>query len=159
MQLKNVRRWSKPGFSGFYFAIFGVFISFCIRYTLHPFLEGALPMTFFILNTIIIALIYGYIPSLLTIVLSVPLAFFFFIPPFDSFDLPTAQDAFVFASYILIALLAVGVIEWLQRERYKAVLISKVSDSRYRLLAQASYSLKHSYDAGSAPKAPISSVN
>lgn len=116
-------------------------------------------MTFFILNTIIIALIYGYIPSLLTVVLSTPLAFFFFVPPFDSFDLPTAQDAFVFASYILIALLAVGVIEWLQRERYKAVLISKVSDSRYRLLAQASYSLKHSHDAGSATKGPIFSVN
>ena len=100
------------------------------------------PMTFFILNTIIVALFFGYIPSILTIILSVPIAFFFFVPPFDSYDMPTPQDGFVFISYILIAFISVGVVEWLQRERYKAVLISKVSDSNFRLLTQASLSLK-----------------
>ncbi|QWD50139.1 DUF4118 domain-containing protein [Polynucleobacter paneuropaeus] len=123
-------------------AIFGVFIAFSIRYSLQDFLQGNIPMTFFIMNTIIIALFYGYIPSVLTIILSVPIAFFFFVPPFDSYDMPTPQDGFVFISYILIAFIAVGVVEWLQRERYKAVLISKVSDSNFRLLTQASLSLK-----------------
>jgi K+-sensing histidine kinase KdpD len=99
-------------------------------------------MTFFILNTIVIALFYGYFPSFLTIVLSIPLAFFFFVPPFDSFDMPTPQDSFVFLSYILIACISVGIVEWLQRERYKAVLISKVSQSNFQLLSQASTSLK-----------------
>jgi K+-sensing histidine kinase KdpD len=70
------------------------------------------------------------------------LAFYFFVPPFDSYDLPTPQDGFVFMSYILIALVSVAIIEWLQRERYKAILLSRVSDSRYRLLAQTSYRLK-----------------
>ena len=150
MQLKNVKNWSKYGFEGYYFAILGVFLSFCVRYTLHPFLAGNLPMTFFILNTIVIALIYGYKPSILTIALSIPLAFFFFVPPFNSYNLPTAQDGFVFSSYILIALLAVFIIEWLQRERYKAILVSKVSDSRFRLLAQTSNALKNIQKQGEA---------
>ena len=99
-------------------------------------------MTLFIMNTILVALFYGYLPSLLTITLSVPLAFFFFVPPFDSFDTPTPQDAFVFLSYILIAFISVGVVEWLQRERYKAILLAKVSQSNFQLLSQASVSLK-----------------
>ena len=104
-------------------------------------------MTFFILNTIIIALFYGFRPSLLTIGISIPLAFFFFVPPFDSFDMPTAQDSFVFGSYILIAFIAVAIVEWLQRERYKAVLISRVSGSNFQMLSQASAYLKKERDS------------
>ncbi|MBT8520986.1 DUF4118 domain-containing protein [Polynucleobacter paneuropaeus] len=142
MQIKNSKRWAHSGIQAYFFAIFGVFVAFSIRYSLHDFLQGNIPMTFFILNTIIIALFYGFIPSLLTIFLSVPIAFFFFVPPFDSYDMPTPQDSFVFISYISIAFIAVAIVEWLQRERYKAVLISKVSDSNFRLLTQASLSLK-----------------
>ncbi|MBT8633780.1 DUF4118 domain-containing protein [Polynucleobacter paneuropaeus] len=142
MQIKNSKRWAHSGIQGYFFAIFGVFVAFSIRYSLQDFLQGNIPMTIFIINTIIIALFYGYIPSMLTIILSVPIAFFFFVPPFYSYDMPTPQDGFVFISYILIAFIAVAIVEWLQRERYKAVLISKVSDSNFRLLTQASLSLK-----------------
>jgi len=142
MQTKNVKSWAPIGAIGFFLAIFGVFLAFCVRFSLHEFLQGNLPMTFFIVNTIFIALKFGYGPSLLTIALSIPLAFYFFVPPFDSYDLPTPQDGFVFMSYILIAIVSVAIIEWLQRERYKAILLSRVSDSRYRLLAQTSYRLK-----------------
>jgi K+-sensing histidine kinase KdpD len=142
MKLKNSKRWAKTGPNGYFFAVIGVFIAFCIRYSMHAFLQGNLPMTFFIINTIIISLFYGYVPSLWTIVLSVPLAFYFFVPPFDSFDTPTAQDGFVFISYILISLFAVGIIEWLQRERYKAVLLGRVSNSNFQLLSETSVSLK-----------------
>lgn len=142
MQIKNSKRWSPPGTQGYFLAILGVFLAFCVRFSLHTFLQGNLPMTIFIVNTIIIALIYGFGPSILTIILSIPLAFYFFVPPFNSYEPPTPQDGFVFISYILIAFIAVAIIERLQRERYKAILISKVSDSRYRLLAQTSSRLK-----------------
>ena len=142
MQIKNAKRWSPLGLQGYFFALIGVFVAFCIRYSLHGFLQANLPMTFFIVNTIIIALFYGFGPSLMTIVLAIPLSFFYFVPPFDSYDLPTPQDGFVFISYILIAFVAVVIVEWLQRERYKAVLLSRVSDSRYHLLAQISSTLK-----------------
>jgi len=142
MKINNAKRWAKSGLEGYFAAFCGVFIAFAIRYTLHPFLQGNLPMTFFILNTILIALFYGYLPSFLTIAISIPLAFFFFVPPFDSFDMPTPQDSFVFASYILIAFIAVGVVEWLQRERYKAILVIRVSNSNFQMLSQASAHLK-----------------
>ncbi|QWD65030.1 DUF4118 domain-containing protein [Polynucleobacter sp. MWH-UH2A] len=142
MKILNSRRWAKSGAEAYFFAVFGVFVAFCIRFSLHGFLQANIPMTFFILNTIVIALFYGYVPSILTIVLSVPLAFFFFVPPFDSFDVPTPQDGFVFASYILIALIAVGIVEWLQRERYKADLTSRVSNSNFQLLSEASSAIK-----------------
>jgi len=151
MKINNAKRWAKPGFEGYVAAFFGVCIAFAIRYTLHPFLQNNLPMTVFILNTIIIALFYGYIPSVFTIALSIPLAFFFFVPPFDSFEAPTAQDSFVFASYILIAFIAVGVVEWLQRERYKAMLIYKVSNSNFQMLSHASANLKKERDSSQKP--------
>ena len=105
MQIRNSKRWARTGAQAYVYAIIGVFVAFCIRYSLHSFLQGNLPMTFFILNTIVIALFFGYGASILTIFLSIPLAFFFFVPPFDSFDMPTPQDGFVFISYILIALI------------------------------------------------------
>lgn len=142
MKLLNSKRWAKSGPVAYFFAIFGVFVAFCIRFSLHGFLQGNIPMTFFILNTIIIALFYGYLPSLLTIVMSIPLAFFFFVPPFDSFDIPTPQDGFVFVSYILIAVISVSIVEWLQRERYKSELMSRVSNSNFQLLSEASTTLK-----------------
>jgi K+-sensing histidine kinase KdpD len=142
MKIQNSKRWSRNGPQAYFLAMFGVFVAFSIRFSLHTFLQGNIPMTFFILNTILIALFFGYLPSLLTMVLSVPLAFFFFVPPFDSFDLPTPQDSFVFLSYVLIAMIAVGIVEWLQRERYKAVLLVRVSNSNFQLLSDASLSLK-----------------
>jgi K+-sensing histidine kinase KdpD len=142
MKLLNSKRWARGGAEAYVAATAGVFVAFCIRYSLHGFLQSSIPMTFFILNTIIISLFYGYAPSLYTIVLSVPLAFFYFVPPFDSFDTPTAQDGFVFVSYILIAIISIVIVEWLQRERYKAELLSRVSNSNYQLLSKASRSLK-----------------
>ena len=143
MKIQNSKRWAKSGPESIFFAVFGVFIAFSVRYSLHGFLQGNIPMTFFIVNTILIALIYGYIPSILTIVLSTPLAFFFFVPPFDSFETPTPQDGFVFLSYILIACISVGIVEWLQRERFKAELLTLVSNSNFQLLSEASISLKN----------------
>ncbi|MBU3618870.1 DUF4118 domain-containing protein [Polynucleobacter sp. JS-Fieb-80-E5] len=151
MKINNAKRWAKPGFEGYFAAICGVCIAFAIRYTLHPFLQSNLPMTVFILNTIIISLFYGYLPSIFTIILSIPLAFFFFVPPFDSFEMPTSQDSFVFASYILIAFIAVGVVEWLQRERYKATLIYRVSNSNFQMLSQASSHLKKEWASNQKP--------
>lgn len=151
MKINNAKRWAKPGLEGYFAAFCGVFIAFAIRYTLHSFLQGNLPMTFFILDTIIIALFYGYLPSFLTIAISIPLAFFFFVPPFVSFEMPTAQDSFVFASYIFIAFIAVGVVEWLQRERYKAILVIRVSNSNFQMLSQASAHLKKERDPAQKP--------
>ena len=151
MRINNAKRWARPGLEGYFAAFCGVFIAFAIRFTLHPFLQSNLPMTVFILNTILIALFYGYLPSILTIAISIPLAFFFFVPPFDSFDIPTAQDSFVFISYILIAFIAVGVVEWLQRERYKAILISRVSNSNFQMLSQASAFLKKERESTQKP--------
>ena len=142
MQIRNSKRWARAGAQAYVYAIIGVFVAFCIRYSLHSFLQGNLPMTFFILNTIVIALFFGYGASILTIFLSIPLAFFFFVPPFDSFDMPTPQDGFVFISYILIAFIAVVIVEWLQRERYKAILLGRVSNSNFQLLSEASTSIK-----------------
>jgi K+-sensing histidine kinase KdpD len=152
MKIQNSKRWARSGPEAYFFAVFGVFVAFSIRYSLHGFLQGNIPMTFFILNTIVIALFYGYVPSLLTIALSIPLAFFFFVPPFDSFDMPTPQDIFVFISYILIAFIAVAVVEWLQRERYRAILLSNVSNSNFQLLSEASQNLKKAQTAKSPEK-------
>jgi K+-sensing histidine kinase KdpD len=155
MKIQNSKRWAKNGPQVFFFAMFGVFVAFSIRYSLHAFLQSSLPMTFFILNTIVVALFYGFLPSLMTIFFSVPLAFFFFVPPFDSFDFPTPQDSFVFMSYILIAFIAVGIVEWLQRERYKAILLTRVSDSNFQLLSDASRSLKNAQNLIQKDKDPL----
>lgn len=144
MEIKNSKKWASSSGKGYLYAVLGVFISFCIRYSLQDFLQDGMPLTFFIVNTILISLFYGMWPGLLSVILAAPIAFFFFVPPFNSYELPTLHDAFVYVSYIFIDLTAIAVIEWLQRERYRAVLLAKVSESRYQLLSQLSNVVKNS---------------
>jgi K+-sensing histidine kinase KdpD len=142
MKLKNVRKWSQHGPECYLYSILGVVFAFYIRYLLHPFLQSEFPMLFFIANIIVIGMFFGYAASAFSALLSFPIAFYFFVPPFDSFDMPTLHDTFIFGTSVVLCGVVVGFIEWLQRARYRAELIANVSNSRYALLAEASYTLK-----------------
>jgi K+-sensing histidine kinase KdpD len=144
MLIKNARAWAPQSLSAYGYALAGVGIAFFIRYQFHPILQSSFPIIFFIFNTILICFRFGMGPAIFTVLLSIPLAYYFFIPPYGSFDLETPMDAFTIFIYLLLFGIIIWLIEKLQRERFRAILIARVAQSRMEIMAKLSSKTKKS---------------
>jgi K+-sensing histidine kinase KdpD len=138
MQIKNSSAWSPHKPIIYWYAFLGTFAAFFVRYELQPILQEQFPVIFFIFNTTIISYKLGWRPALMSGFLGVILAYYFFIPPLNSFELPTFLDFLNIVIYSILFLTIIFLIEKLQRERYRAVLISRVSSSRMQIMAKLS---------------------
>jgi K+-sensing histidine kinase KdpD len=137
MLVKNSRAWTSLTLRGYLFATLAVMAAFYIRLELHPVLQSSFPVLFFIVSTTIVSYKFGSGPALLTIVLSLPLAYYFFVPPFNSFEIEPI-DLMGLTIYAFLFFLIVILIEKLQRERYKAMLIARVCESRMLIMSKLS---------------------
>lgn len=137
MEIKNAKRWATAGPSPYYVGFAGFFFAFALRYILHPVLEDNMPILFFAINSILVAYYYGFLPSILILMLSFPTAFYFFVKPYNSFGTVEAGDIYRLIVFTVLAGMAAYMIELLRREQYKSDLLARVSDSRYRLLVEA----------------------
>jgi len=138
MQIKNSRAWSPINSAAYGYAILATAAAFFVRYQLHPLMEAQLPVLFFLLNSTLIAYKLGWRPAALSAILGITLAYYFFIPPYDSFELPTAVDVLNLMIYSILMFTIIYLIERLQRERYQAILVARVSDSRMRIMTKLS---------------------
>ena len=144
MLIKNARAWAPQSLSAYGYALVAVGIAFFVRYQLHPILQASFPILFFIFSTILICFRFGMGPAIFTVLLSIPLTYYFFIPPFGSFDLENPMDAFAILIYLILFGVIIWLIEKLQRERFRAVLISRVAQSRMEIMAKLSSKTKKS---------------
>jgi len=138
MQIKNSRAWAPNIPSVYGYALLGTLAAFFIRYQFHPLMQAQFPILFFLFNTILIAYKLGWKPATMSATIGMGLAYYFFIPPFNSFELPTMLDALNLFIYSLLFFTVIYLIEKLQRERFRAVLIARVSDSRMQIMAKLS---------------------
>jgi len=142
MQIKNSRAWS-PNIPAVYgYALLGTIAAFFMRYQFHPLMQAQFPILFFLFNTTLIAYKFGWKPASMSAIIGMTLAYYFFIPPFNSFELPTLLDILNLSIYSLLFFTVIYLIEKLQRERYRAVLIARVSDSRMQIMAKLSAGIK-----------------
>jgi K+-sensing histidine kinase KdpD len=121
---------------GYLNAFIGVFFAFCVRFSLQPHMEEALPLFFFQINTIVIAFFYGTGPAMLTVALSIPLMSYFFMEPFDEFTVLDTRDITILFVYATYTLLVCFLVEWLRREQYNAKMAILVSETRFKLLVE-----------------------
>ncbi|QWE15515.1 DUF4118 domain-containing protein [Polynucleobacter sp. AP-Sving-400A-A2] len=138
MQIKNSRAWTPNIPSVYGYALLGTLAAFFMRYQFHPLMLTQFPILFFLFNTTIIAYKFGWKPAAMTAIIGMALAYYFFIPPFNSFELPTMLDILNLFIYSVLFFTVIYLIEKLQRERYRAVLIARVSDSRMQIMAKLS---------------------
>ena len=138
MQIKNSRAWAPNIPSVYGYALLGTLAAFFIRYQFHPLMQAQFPIFFFLFNTTLIAYKFGWKPATMSATIGMGLAYYFFIPPFNSFELPTMLDALNLFIYSLLFFTVIYLIEKLQRERFRAVLIARVSDSRMQIMAKLS---------------------
>lgn len=145
IKLKNAKSWRPQGFRPIYTSAVGFVAAFGLRYALAPFVEESLSMLFFAVNCIVISYLFGYLYSLGLLAISIPTAMFFFRKPFYTMDGLNDKDLFMILVYTVIIATASFIIEWLQRERYAAVLQQRVSETRYRLLIESDQARRAEY--------------
>jgi K+-sensing histidine kinase KdpD len=137
MEIKNVKRWSKGGAGPYYLGFAGFVLAFCPRYILHPILESHLPILFFAVNCLVVAYYFGFWPSFMMLLISLPAALFFFTTPYNSFNVVEHRDIYISIVNFTLVGLAAYMLELLRREQYKSALLARVSETRYRLLVEA----------------------
>jgi K+-sensing histidine kinase KdpD len=135
--LRNARRWRPDGWRPVAVCSLGFVLAFGLRYLLTPVLDESLSMLLFALNCIFMACLYGFFHSMVLLAVSIPTALFFFRKPFYMFDAITQRDIYTIVLYTGIIAFTSLIIEWLQRERYAAVLRQRVSASMYQLLIES----------------------
>jgi K+-sensing histidine kinase KdpD len=145
IKLKNARSWKPGGVRPVLICALGFVLAFALRHLLRPFLDESMSMLFFSINCIVMSYLFGYVYSLGLLAISIPTAMFFFRKPFYIIDDFTRTDVFMVLVYTTIITLTSIIIEWLQRERYAAVLQQRVSETRYRLLIESDQARRAEY--------------
>lgn len=138
MQIKNSRAWAPNIPSVYGYALLGTLAAFFMRYQFHPLMQSQFPVLFFLFNTTLISYKYGWKPAAMSGIIGMVLAYYFFIPPFNSFESPSMLDVVNLFIYLILFVTIIYLIEKLQRERYRAILIARVSDSRMKIMEKLS---------------------
>lgn len=137
MEIRNAKRWGKAGFEPYVVGLLGLLAATAIQFAFQPIFGDHLSMLFYAINCAAIAFRYGFWPSFATLLLSIPVAFFFFVKPYGAFDGIAENDVFKLVLYGTWIVSTAILIEWVRREQYRATLLTRVSDTRYRLLVEA----------------------
>jgi len=138
----NAKRWCSNKSYGYLVAIFGVLAAFSLRYILHPFLDGSLPLFFFQVNTIVIAFYFGIGPAFLTMLISAPLLVIFFIAPYGALSMIEQRDVTTIFVYVSYTLLTSVLVEMLRREQYNAKMAFLVSETRLKLMVEGDQKMR-----------------
>lgn len=142
MEFRNRRAWRQNPTEGYIVAIAAFAIALLVRLELQSVLDDKLPTFFFTLSTIGVAARYGLYPALITIVLSLPTSLFFFVKPYDTFEIPTFSDSLTIVYFTVVTLLVALVVEKSHRSKYNSDLNARVSDTRFRLMTQLDKDLR-----------------
>jgi K+-sensing histidine kinase KdpD len=136
-RLKNARRWQQDDLSPVATCALGFTLALGLRSVLGPVLDESMSMLFFAINCIFMSYLFGFNYSMALLGVSLPTALFLFRKPFYAFDALTQRDVTTILVYTGIIAFTSIIIEWLQRERYAAVLQQRVSETRYQLLIES----------------------
>ena len=135
MLLKNSARWVNTSRK---IRLLNTFIvvaaCFLIRQALDGILKPYMPTEIFLVGSLIIAFLYGYVPGLIALVTGWLMGLYFFVEPYGELSAIDTLDLIVTADDFVIGLAGIAMIEFLQRTRYSMRLMLMVSDSRYRSL-------------------------
>lgn len=137
MRIKNSKNWVRHSL-GYSFggALLILWFAFLLRVVVHPFIEPYAPFHLFIVACTLIAYMYGYKLALLSVFISTFIGGYFFIKPYNNLGPLTEinpSDWIQFFNFFLVTVVAIFIIEKLQRNICERSLLLKVMQSRYRI--------------------------
>ena len=103
---------------------------------LHPYIEPYAPFHFFIVACLFIAYFFGYKLALIGVLISALIGNYFFIRPYVQFGPISTTDLIQFFTFSSVAVIAIYVIEQLQRTAYARNMVVKIMKSRHKISLQ-----------------------
>lgn len=134
IRLRNARAWAPRMPARWLVATVALIAALVVRLALHDVLGPRVPLVTFTLATIVVHFFFGLGPALLLALLSLPLADFFFVPPYLHFDVPDAEDFFLWGYYVVTTAALMVLIQYLRRAQYQSVLLAEIAESRQLML-------------------------
>jgi K+-sensing histidine kinase KdpD len=134
IRLRNARAWAPVTRLRWAAAALAFAIALGMRFALHPVLGSQYPLLFFAVATVVVHFFLGLGPALLVAVVSLPAGTYFFIPPFNSFDMPSEEDLVAGSMYVFVTVVYMLLVQYLRRAQYQAVLLAEIAESRYLML-------------------------
>lgn len=134
MNIKNAKKWSAvPRPQAYLMALVITLAAFSLRHLIHPLVTPYAPFQLLLAACLLTEYLVGLGPALFSGAVGLSLAALFFIPPFGELDGLSRGDVVVLANVVIVALLAIGLIEALRRALYSNQLVLKVSRSRHKI--------------------------
>jgi len=134
MKIRNARRWGPVGGWRYLAALVGFGLAFAIQRAIQPLFGSNLPDLFFIVAVLLSEFFLGLGPALMLVGASMLTLDMYFVAPYGRLGVVSRGDLTALLSHLALNLLAIGLIEWLRRVQYQAVLLAEVSRSRYDML-------------------------
>jgi len=135
MQIKNNKAWVKYSLAEKIIGSACILLSaFMIRLTIHSYIEPYAPFHFFIVACLLIAFLFGYLPAFICMMISIILGGYFFMRPYNDFGTLATTDWLQFFNFSSVTVIAISIIERLQRSNYSQNLLLKVLESRHRVM-------------------------
>ena len=117
-------------------SVAALLLAFIVRMALHPWLKDGIPTFTFLLTTFFIAKRYGYRWGIFVTVTGFLTAVYFFVQPYNSFEMPALEDLYRMLFFFSIALVTIFVFEKTNRDQYEAEIHAKKAGERYSELVQ-----------------------
>jgi hypothetical protein len=134
MRIQNSRSWVKYSLGdaalGSLTFLLGAFI---LRFLLQPVIAPYAPFHFFIVACLFIAYLYGYELALLSVLISAFLGSYFFVKPYFTLSPASLSDLIQFLNFTSVTVVAILIIEKLQRTIYAREMVLKIMDSRHKI--------------------------
>ncbi|MGV7244226.1 DUF4118 domain-containing protein [Caballeronia sp. M23-90] len=118
-------------------ALVAALAAFGARELMHPVLEAHMPALFFTIAAVLVGFFLGIGPAILVVAIGVPVADYFFVPPYANFGYFDKEDIILFVGFPAATLLFLGMIEWLRRTQHEAKLFAEVASSRHQMLLRS----------------------
>jgi K+-sensing histidine kinase KdpD len=134
IRLRNARAWAPRSRARWLFALLAFLAALALRLALHDFLGPRVPLVTFTLATILVHFFFGLAPAVAVALVSLPVADFFFVPPYLAIDALDSEDVFLWIYYVLSTGLLMVLIQYLRRAQYQSVLLAEIAESRQLML-------------------------
>ncbi len=134
LRLRNARAWAPRSPARWMFALIAFLAALGLRLALHDFLGARVPLVTFTLATILVHFFFGLGPAIAIALVSLPVADFFFVPPYFELEMPDNEDLFLIVYYMASTAMLMVLIQYLRRAQYQSVLLAEVAESRQLML-------------------------
>jgi len=100
---------------GLFLATASTFITLMIRSQLEFLFNDHLPLLLFTINSIMLSIRFGSFLGFISLFVGATLSYFFFVPPYHSWEIPDAAHLYYFIAIFLLSVFILGVLATIKK--------------------------------------------